>query len=1395
LNDFLFFEVFTMRVLNFSHTKGIPEGAIYIGRNARIWAESGQTGAPRYGNPFVMGRDGNREEVVAKHRAWLEEQMKSEEFCNQMLEDLAGKDLVCHCAPEACHGHTLREKVLELQAARERALQTPERTASDAGAWLKAAIIGTAGRRDDAARLNAAVYTAMLEDARARIRDLGGRSVSLTSAGAAYADHIAVRLYLDGEVSGLTLHLPAEMRDGRFVENPGERFDVGRTANYYHRQFKQKTGVDGMAEIQQAIAMGAVVNVKKSFKERNTLVAQEADVVIAYTFGPSRQVTDVMAGERGFDDPVAGGLKDGGTADTWSKATGAIRKIHVPIQILGERQREAATQATLQPTRGRQDASRQSTAQATPSQGSFAFAEDAASAIESFNGDHRFLSNFWPARVVLDGVEYPTVEHAYQAAKTVDPAERRTIADLPTPGQAKRAGKQVTMRADWDEVKIDLMRDLVRQKFRHPELAGQLLATGEARLIEGNRWGDRFWGQSPVGNGENHLGRILMEVRRELREMERDTPSRPSQENVETGEVKISADSGQTRGEVSTSTDVKADTAKNTENTLTGLKGTQMPTRAEFERVANASINVFTTAVEEGLPQYLSANPGEHAELRSAIRLMSETLVSNKLVSRSGPDRRWVGHADRLGAVDDAVFEKLIGETRALIESMSADTVAALSAEGKAHTLAAIGTLNTEMAETSLKTPFAEPLAAALSGDTQATAQANVQVETPAAETAAEAPVEAPAPVEEIPVDRLHAVASASLRVLEATHKAGARIEPQGRFADLYLAREDLVAALRNASYLVPGDSTVRTAPYSEQTPRGTREELEAIHAAAGAFAAALGDRDTADLLPLETGDSNMARIGILTGLDALDRAIESATPAPPVVDEAQSESVQSEILPPEMAAKIVDAIDASDQIIGRAQIDTDNHNSVMLSMEDLEELREALQQLGDPEIGAVLKDIRDDLVAVPGLSADQAGLVLGAINQLYDLVDLSDVLDQGIEEQKGLVERPIETSRSREAVSEDGEEAEVEHDEPSFGDADHGIDDESPFDDIDGGGHKETLAGRKGFSDDLEVYRIPMSEVDRVSNTYRMLVESGAHTGLSILAGREETDRNALLAGRGVAEFATIQEAISAGRGLHADATIGLARKPMPEMNMAHYRSLQPADKIRTRPFIVEPGRGIFDGYQSTSISDPKVARYRRARIRTYVNDRLAQEKAGKVTDAKGRKIQPLHDSLLGLHRRAIVAPHIDEARVIRDISNKLLKEYQDHLKAKRESYLAGADRTVVQFDGKDVDRFLRAIDASSSAEPATLTKRDGTVVLEHPEAPTITGTIDRESRLDKARDGYRLHKVHPEAIRLAEGAKAMRIHLEDDRPATIDPIREDDKVSEKAAEKNRKARVEERV
>jgi len=135
--------------------------------------------------------------------------------------------------------------------------------------------------------------------------------------------------------------------------------------------------------------------------------------------------------------------------------------------------------------------------------------------IKGFFGKNRFLSNFYPAVIEYEGVKYPIVEHAYQAAKTKDWVLRGHISRMETPSQAKRAGATLNP-PDWHERSLQTMELLVRLKFTtHTNLKYKLIATGLADLEETNEWQDMFWGVCN-GVGSNHLGKILMKVRGEL---------------------------------------------------------------------------------------------------------------------------------------------------------------------------------------------------------------------------------------------------------------------------------------------------------------------------------------------------------------------------------------------------------------------------------------------------------------------------------------------------------------------------------------------------------------------------------------------------------------------------------------------------------------------------------------------------------------------------------------------------------------------------------------------------------------------------------------------------------------------------------------------------------------
>ena len=138
--------------------------------------------------------------------------------------------------------------------------------------------------------------------------------------------------------------------------------------------------------------------------------------------------------------------------------------------------------------------------------------------IDSFSGEYKFLSNFYPSPIIWEGKHYPTVEHAYQAMKCLDPQVQERVRNANTPNEAKRMGKVInrngTLRSDWSEINMKLMENLLWQKFENPVLRKMLDATKPRELIEGNVWKDSFWGVYN-GKGENHLGKLLMLIRSE----------------------------------------------------------------------------------------------------------------------------------------------------------------------------------------------------------------------------------------------------------------------------------------------------------------------------------------------------------------------------------------------------------------------------------------------------------------------------------------------------------------------------------------------------------------------------------------------------------------------------------------------------------------------------------------------------------------------------------------------------------------------------------------------------------------------------------------------------------------------------------------------------------------
>ena len=180
---------------------------------------------------------------------------------------------------------------------------------------VKIGIIGTAGRRDDGGRLTDRVFGLMLNEARRVLANLPRPHLGV-SGGAAWADHVAVTLFLYSELDHLTLHLPARlMQLGGF----DDAHQDGRIANHYHRAFSAEIQHDTLGDLADAVARGAQATVSDGFLHRNLLVGR-CDFLLAFTFGEGATP------------------KDGGTRHTWDRSS-APRKLHVPLrELLARRQ-------------------------------------------------------------------------------------------------------------------------------------------------------------------------------------------------------------------------------------------------------------------------------------------------------------------------------------------------------------------------------------------------------------------------------------------------------------------------------------------------------------------------------------------------------------------------------------------------------------------------------------------------------------------------------------------------------------------------------------------------------------------------------------------------------------------------------------------------------------------------------------------------------------------------------------------------------------------------------------------------------------------------------------------------------------------------------------------------
>ncbi len=137
--------------------------------------------------------------------------------------------------------------------------------------------------------------------------------------------------------------------------------------------------------------------------------------------------------------------------------------------------------------------------------------------IKQFTGNYRWLSNFTIVKIIYKGIEYASTEHAFMSAKSKDPKWKEFCRIEPLAGIVKKESKKIKLITDWEIKKVEVMKEVLELKFKQSPFKEQLIATGNEEIQEDNTWGDLFWGVDLItGQGKNMLGKLIMEIRKEL---------------------------------------------------------------------------------------------------------------------------------------------------------------------------------------------------------------------------------------------------------------------------------------------------------------------------------------------------------------------------------------------------------------------------------------------------------------------------------------------------------------------------------------------------------------------------------------------------------------------------------------------------------------------------------------------------------------------------------------------------------------------------------------------------------------------------------------------------------------------------------------------------------------
>lgn len=578
----------------------------------------------------------------------------------------------------------------------------------------------------------------------------------------------------------------------------------------------------------------------------------------------------------------------------------------------------------------------------------------------------------------------------------------------------------------------------------------------------------------------------------------------------------------------------------------------------------------------------------------------------------------------------------------------------------------------------------------------------------------------------------LHSIANRSLGLLDTAHSLNYEFgdTEDGRKAQALL--DQLAARLDEADYLLPGQSSAREdlrrqglieeASYEGQTARGTYKQAVAIMEAAQALTSHLNDSRAFAEAPRDNLNAT-SFMQLRTG--ALASEISEARHETVRVDTEFYDRIPNlSPLEPQEADAIIKVYETAEAMAERATLDTQDGNTVTVPYDLFRQTKAALAEFSQSGSEAVFRDIVETDTPIPGIHNETARSFVGMIDNLRDMMDTA------------------EARFDRKRRTADG-----------------------------------SIVGDVNIEDKL--VGVSQDDMDNYNSRSRNFLEVGALRSLYIMAGRDEASILSLNADRDSAAFGSVQEAMRGGRTARPDEALSKMGKILPEMSTAEYLQLPQAARERARAFELVPGKDEFKNFRSGGTSyETEAVRWNKSRLRRIIRDNLIGE--------DGKPNSAFRQKLVQLSGRPIVAPHRYEAEVLREESERIILQQQTLREEIRNKYLSGADVKHLDLSADQVRKHLNVLEASGSTRPTFLVKHGDNLVLEHPDAPTVTGRLDRMGSLEKAKDGYKLHSVDPSELRTAleSGHGAIRISIADDRPMSIRGFSAAEKQAEQSPE-----------